>query len=132
MQATRLRRRVPSWPRQTLRQTPLAAKLALGRTRIGIESGTAIVGDVGGGKMLDFTALGSVVNTASRLEQLNKEFNTSICIGPNAAAALDAGSVERLVVVKLRGSDTEIDVFTTAGWGACNAPSPAPPNSNKP
>ncbi len=54
------------------RQTPLAVKLALGRTRIGIESGTAIVGDVGGGKMLDFTALGSVVNTASRLEAIEQ------------------------------------------------------------
>jgi adenylate cyclase len=97
------------------RRTPLATKLALGRTRVGIESGTAIVGDVGGGKMLDFTALGSVVNTASRLEALNKELNTSICIGPTAAAALDARSVEHLGVVKLRGSDAEIDVFTIAG-----------------
>jgi adenylate cyclase len=111
------------------RRTPLAAKLALGRTRVGIESGTAIVGDVGGGKMLDFTALGSVVNTASRLEALNKEFKTAICIGPNAAAALDATSIERLGVVKLRGSDTEINVFTVAGWRAENA---APMDANEP
>jgi adenylate cyclase len=105
------------------RRTPLAAKLALGRTRVGIESGMAIVGDVGGGKMLDFTALGSVVNTASRLEALNKEFDTSICIGPQAAGALGADSVEHLGVVKLRGSDTEIDVFTIAGWRAQSAAS---------
>jgi adenylate cyclase len=114
------------------RQTPLAAKLALGRTRVGIESGTAIVGDVGGGKMLDFTALGSVVNTASRLEGLNKEFNTAICIGPNAAAALDANSVEHLGVVKLRGTDSEIDVFTIAGWRSENAASPASTNGSAP
>jgi adenylate cyclase len=114
------------------RQTPLATKLKLGRTRVGIESGTAIVGDVGGGKMVDFTALGSVVNIASRLEALNKEFNTSICIGPNAAAALDANSVERLGVVQLRGSDTEIDVFTIAGWRAGNTPSSAPTDGSQP
>jgi adenylate cyclase len=114
------------------RETPLAAKLALGRTRVGLESGTAIVGDVGGGKMLDFTALGSVVNTASRLEGLNKEFNTSICIGPNAAAALDANSVEHLGVVKLRGTDTEIDVFTIAGWRRENAASPTSTHGSAP
>jgi adenylate cyclase len=114
------------------RQTPLAMKLGLGRTRVGIESGTAIVGDIGGGKMLDFTALGSVVNTASRLEALNKELNTSICIGPNAAAALDADDVEHVGVVKLRGSDTEIEVFTIAGWRAGNALSSASTDGSQP
>jgi adenylate cyclase len=96
------------------RQTPLATKLGLDRTRIGIESGTAIVGDIGGGKKVDYTALGNVVNTASRLEGLNKDFNTSICIGPAAAAALDAGEVDRLATVTLRGHNAEIDVFTVA------------------
>ncbi|MGO9629770.1 MAG: CHASE2 domain-containing protein [Xanthobacteraceae bacterium] len=111
---------------ESYRKTPLAADLALGRTRIGIESGAAIVGDVGGGNKVDFTALGSVVNTASRLEGLNKEFNTSICIGPSAAAALGAGRVERLAAVKPRGSSTEMEVFTIAGWRANNdGPSPA-------
>jgi len=100
---------------ESYRQTPLAAALALGRTRIGIESGTAIVGDVGGGNKIDFTAFGNVVNTASRLEALNKDFNTSICIGPSAAAALGAERIERLDAVKLRGSSTEIEVFTVAG-----------------
>ncbi len=94
------------------RRTPLAAKLGLGRSRIGIESGIAIVGDVGGGSKLDYTALGNVVNTASRLESINKDFNTSICIGPTAAKMLDQQEIERLGTVKIRGRDAEIDVFT--------------------
>ncbi len=97
------------------RQTPLAVKLALGRTRIGIELGPAIVGDVGGGSKLDYTALGSVVNTASRLESIGKEFKTSICIGPTAASQLGPHEIVRLGAVKVRGRSTEMEVFTVAG-----------------
>jgi adenylate cyclase len=100
------------------RKTALAAKLGLGRTRIGVETGMAIVGDVGGGNKLEFTALGNVVNTASRLQTLNKEFNTSICIGPSAAAALPTDTVQRIAAVRLRGTSGDIDVFTVAGWDA--------------
>ena len=42
---------------ESYRETALAVKLGLGRTRIGIETGAAIVGDVGGGSKLDYTAL---------------------------------------------------------------------------
>jgi adenylate cyclase len=100
------------------RTTPLAVKLELGRTRVGIETGMAIVGDVGGGNKLDYTALGNVVNTASRLEGMNKELKTSICIGATAAAMLDANEIEKLGTMKVRGRSIEMDVFTVAGWGA--------------
>ncbi len=111
------------------RRTPLAAALALGRTRIGLETGTAIVGDVGGGNKIDFTAFGSVVNTASRLEALNKDFHTAICIGPAAAAVLGAERVARLGAVKLRGTDSEIEVFTVAASQAARgAPSAGSPS----
>ena len=99
---------------ENYRKTPLAAKLALGRTRIGIESGTAIVGDVGGGSKLDYTALGTVVNTASRLESINKEFKTSICIGPVAASSLRRDEIERLGTIKIRGRNAKMEVFTVA------------------
>jgi adenylate cyclase len=97
---------------EVYRRTPLAAQLGLGRTRIGIEAGTAIVGDVGGGSMLDYTALGNVVNTASRLEGVNKKFDSSICIGPIAASMLNADEIERLGTITVRGYRAEIEVFT--------------------
>lgn len=89
----------------------LAAAIRLGRTRQGIETGFAIVGDVGVGAKLDYTAHGDAVNTAARLEALNKELGSSICIGPVAAARCGPVQLRPLGRVELRGLG-EIEVFT--------------------
>ena len=60
---------------------------ALGRVRIGIETGTAIVGGIGSGPRVDFTAHGPAVNLAARLQEMNKTLGTTVCVGPGAAAA---------------------------------------------
>lgn len=89
----------------------LAATIRLGRTRQGIETGFAIVGDVGVGAKLDYTAHGDAVNTAARLEALNKELGSSICIGPVAAQRCGSALLRPLARVELRGLG-EVDVFT--------------------
>lgn len=57
-----------------------------GGTRIGIETGTAVLGEIGSGSKLDYTAHGDAINLAARLQEANKFLGTSICIGPNVAA----------------------------------------------
>ncbi len=101
---------------EAYRSSGLAAEAELGRTRIGIETGAAIVGDVGFGSKLDYTAHGDAVNTAARLEALNKELGSSICIGPIAASRCDPALIRPLASVDLRGLGT-LDVFTV-GKGA--------------
>ena len=49
-------------------------------TRIGIHSGKAIVGNVGSKDHINYSAIGDNVNVASRLEGLNKQFDTRILI----------------------------------------------------
>ncbi len=50
-----------------------------GRTRIGVHRGTASVGNFGNSRRFDYTAHGTTVNLASRLEQANKELGSQIC-----------------------------------------------------
>ena len=97
---------------EEIRLRPSARELGLGRTRIGIETGPVIVGDVGGKRKLEYTAHGSAMNTASRLEGANKELGSSICIGPNAAARLNPDCIRSLGRYVVRGRDEAIEVFT--------------------
>jgi adenylate cyclase len=99
---------------ETIRGSPLGQKLQLGRTRIGIETGLAIVGDVGGGRKLDYTAHGDAVNAAARLEAANKEFGSSISIGPGAAHHLDPATLRPIGTFVPRGQSREVTVYTVA------------------
>jgi adenylate cyclase len=54
--------------------------IALGATRIGIHSGEVTVGNFGGRTMFDYRALGDPVNTAARLESVNKQLGTTVCV----------------------------------------------------
>jgi len=49
--------------------------------RMGINVGDAIIGNIGSlGKKIEFTAIGDSINTASRLEGINKVYGTTICV----------------------------------------------------
>lgn len=81
------------------------------RIGIGLHVGTAIVGDMGYGEAISLTAIGDVVNTASRLESATKEFGAQLVV--SAAVAAHAGvdlSAFRGHALEVRGKSETIEV----------------------
>ncbi len=58
-------------------------------TRFGIHVGEAIVGNLGSAERMNYTALGSTVNLASRLEGLNKEYGTAILVSEDVYSRVE-------------------------------------------
>jgi adenylate cyclase len=87
------------------------SEIGFGRTRIGIETGQAIVGDIGIRSKLDYTAHGDSINSAARLEALNKRYGSTICVGPFAASRCTSTRFRPLGVTSLRGLDVPVEVF---------------------
>ncbi|MES2657500.1 MAG: adenylate/guanylate cyclase domain-containing protein [Verrucomicrobiota bacterium] len=88
-------------------------------TRVGINSGTVLAGNLGSSRRFDYTVIGDSVNTAARLEGLNKMLGTSIlvseavlrkCVEPERFLKRRMGSF----VVK--GKKQDIVVFEILGF----------------
>ena len=62
--------------------------VVLGATRIGLNAGSALVGNFGGSRYFDYTAYGDTINIAARLEQANKKLGTRICVSDSVVARI--------------------------------------------
>jgi adenylate cyclase len=85
-------------------------------TRIGIHTGTAIVGNMGSKARLNYTATGDTVNLAARLEGANKEYGSRIMISEDVMTNLGEGfllrRLDRLVV---KGKKQPVEVYEVVG-----------------
>jgi len=87
------------------------------RTRIGIHTGPARVGNFGSLDRVDYTALGEGVNLASRLEGLNKYLGTDCLISRQTKEGIGEQLLSRLLgLFQLKGFDRPVEVHELVGW----------------
>jgi adenylate cyclase len=83
------------------------------KMRIGVNCGDCIVGNMGGNNRFDYTAVGDAVNLASRLEGVNKVYNTPILVSAAVVKEIPHGIRFREVdKVRVKGKNVGITVLT--------------------
>jgi len=99
---------------EAFRQTVPEGVPPVGRTRVGLHFGEAIVGNFGGEGRIQYTALGDAMNTASRLESANKALGTKVLVSREAAERSGLDWYRPMGRVTLRGRSTPVEVFEPA------------------
>jgi adenylate cyclase len=88
-----------------------ARGIPFGHTRIGVHCGEVVVGNFGGGSIFDYRAMGDPVNTAARLETLNRHLGTHICVSGAIRAACPQVAMRPVGQVLLKGKSKSLAVF---------------------
>ncbi len=84
--------------------------------RMGMNTGEAVVGNMGSKMHMDYTAMGDSVNLASRLEGANKHYGTTAMISENTYKnSKDVVDVRRLDTIRVVGKTEPILIYELLG-----------------
>ena len=89
-------------------QKELPEPIAIG---IGVNSGEAVIGNMGSDTRFDFSGIGDAINVAARLESATKEVGEDILIGHETAKSVDF-SLKLLKPIKVKGKGKPLAIYT--------------------
>ena len=85
------------------------------RFRVGVNSGPAVIGNVGAAEQRSFTAIGDTTNLAARLQATASP--GQVVIGSTTAAALTGAVLEPLGALELKGKSEPVEAFLLVRLG---------------
>jgi adenylate cyclase len=85
------------------------------RTRFGVDLGLVSLGTLGGHEHYEYRAIGDTVNSASRLQELNKKLGTHMMVAMPLVEGLDEFLVRHLGTFQLRGKRRSVSVGELLG-----------------
>jgi adenylate cyclase len=96
---------------EAFRRNAPAGLPPIGRTRVGLHYGEAVVGNFGGEGRIQYTALGDGMNTAARLESANKSLKTRALVSTEAKRESGLDMFRPMGRIVLSGRATPIEVW---------------------
>jgi adenylate cyclase len=82
---------------------------------LGLNSGEAVVGNMGTAQRMDYSVLGDTVNTAARLEGQSKTYGVDIVLGPNTHAQVSEFATLKLDNIQVKGKTVGLLVYALMG-----------------
>jgi adenylate cyclase len=88
-------------------------KLPATRIGIGVHTGEAVTGNIGTAERKQYSITGSIVILASRIEQLNKEFQSQFLVSEDVMNSLDKQLINAQLYgpVSVKGFDKEVSIY---------------------
>jgi adenylate cyclase len=93
-----------------IQQTIIDAKIGV-EIGVGVNTGEAVIGNMGSDTRFDYSAIGDAVNTAARLESATKEAGVNILIGEETEKYCGI-TLKELKPIKVKGKEKALKIYT--------------------